>query len=319
MILTLTANPSIDRTVVLSQQLRRGEVHRLTATYDEAGGKGVNVARVAYDSGLDVLALFPSPARDPFTIAISNSGLPHLAIESELPVRANLTITEPDGTTTKINAPGGVGSPGVLTLLASAVVEEARDAKWVALSGSLPADAQPDFYARLVTELRKVTRARIAVDTSDQPLLDVIAHLPASAPDLLKPNAHELEQITGETGLEEAADSGDFGPAAKAARTLIDRGIGTVLTTLGPAGALLTTSVASWVATPPPIQPKSTVGAGDSALAGYLVAAISGLPEPDRLRYAVAYGSAATALPGTRLPTPAHLDLTAVTVTPLAP
>lgn len=317
MILTLTANPSIDRTITLSQPLARGEVQRSIAATSEAGGKGVNVARVARYAGLDVLALFPSPARDPFTAAVADSGLPYLAIESGIAVRANLTLSEPDGTTTKINAPGGLGSPAVLTSLAVAVIEEARDAKWVALSGSLPADAQPDFYARLVSDLRKVTRARIAVDTSDQPLLEITGHLPASAPDVLKPNAEELEQITGHSGLEAAAKAGDFEPAARAAQTLVERGVATVLTTLGAAGALLVTASGSWIATPPPIQPKSTVGAGDSALAGYLIAATGGLSEPDRLRYAVAYGSAATALPGTELPTPAHLNLAAVTVTEL--
>ena len=74
----------------------------------------------------------------------------------------------------------------------------------------------------------------------------------------------------------------------------------------------------SWLATPPPIAPRSTVGAGDSALAGYLRADVGGAEPPQRLQMAVAYGSAAAALPGSALPTPAEIDLNAVRVTSIS-
>jgi 1-phosphofructokinase len=100
-----------------------------------------------------------------------------------------------------------------------------------------------------------------------------------------------------------------------AARRLIDRGVGAVLATLGAAGAVLVNSEGAWLATPPPITPRSTVGAGDSSLAGYVRADVLGADAPGRLRMAVAYGSGATALPGSALPSPAQINLDDVTIT----
>ena len=94
----------------------------------------------------------------------------------------------------------------------------------------------------------------------------------------------------------------------------IDRGVGAVLATLGAAGAVLVDQNGAWMATPPPIVPRSTVGAGDSSLAGYVRADVGGAEPPQRLQMAVAYGSAAAALPGSALPTPAEIDLDAVQV-----
>jgi 1-phosphofructokinase len=92
-----------------------------------------------------------------------------------------------------------------------------------------------------------------------------------------------------------------------------------VLATLGAAGAVLVDEAGSWMATPGPIVPRSTVGAGDASLAGYLRAEVGGAVPPQRLQMAVAYGSAAASLPGSALPSPAHLDLDAVAVTTISP
>jgi 1-phosphofructokinase len=104
-----------------------------------------------------------------------------------------------------------------------------------------------------------------------------------------------------------------------AARTLIDDGVDTVLVTLGAAGAVLVDRTGSWMAASPPITPRSTVGAGDSSLAGYLRAEVGGAEPPQRLQMAVAYGSAAAALPGSALPSPDQLDLKGVRVYAIAP
>jgi 1-phosphofructokinase len=103
-----------------------------------------------------------------------------------------------------------------------------------------------------------------------------------------------------------------------AAQRLVDRGVGAVLATLGASGAVLVTDAGSWLAIPPPTVPRSTVGAGDSSLAGYVRADIAGADPPQRLQMAVGYGSAAAALPGSALPTPAEIDLNAVRVTPIS-
>jgi 1-phosphofructokinase len=103
--------------------------------------------------------------------------------------------------------------------------------------------------------------------------------------------------------------------AITVAATLVADGIGGVLVTLGSAGAALVTADGAWLATPPVITLRSTVGAGDASLAGYLLADLQGLDAPGRLREAVAYGSAAASLPGSTMPREGDLDRAGITIT----
>ena len=170
------------------------------------------------------------------------------------------------------------------------------------LAGSLPPGAPAGWYAELVTALRR-TPAKIAVDTSDEPLAALVAALPGAAPDLMKPNGHELASFTGTDA--EVLES-DPAAAARAARYLVDRGVTTVLATLGGLGAVLVTAEDAWYAPSPPIDVVSTVGAGDSSLFGYLLGEVRGLAPTERLAWGVAYGSAAAGLPGTTIPNPSQ-------------
>ncbi|MFH5821788.1 1-phosphofructokinase [Georgenia sp. AZ-5] len=315
MIVTVTANPSLDRTAGLGGPLVRGGVNRILSVGVQAGGKGVNVARVVAMGGGEALALLPARADDPLVAALGELAVPFRTVPVPGLARTNLTVAEPDGTTTKINEPGAAMTEADLTALGSLVLDAARSADWVALSGSLPPGVPEDWYAHMVRQLH-AHGCRVAVDTSDAPLRALAARMPDAAPDLLKPNSEELAQLTGADAetLEATAAAGDLRPSVEAARALVGRGVGAVLATLGAAGALLVTGEGAWAATPPPVTPRSTVGAGDSALAGYLLATTSGGQPPDCLRQAVAYGSAAASLPGTTLPQPDQTDPNAVRV-----
>jgi 1-phosphofructokinase len=235
-------------------------------------------------------------------------------------VRTNLTITEPDGTTTKLNEPGAMLDDSARDALTRAVVDAAAGASWVVLSGSLPPGMPDDWYAEVVATLAPAA-CKVAVDTSERPLDALAAAFGRAAPDVIKPNAEELASLVGASPaeLESAAASGDPAPVVLAANRLIDRGARTVLVTLGAAGAVLVDPTGAWMATPPPITPRSTVGAGDSSLAGYLRAEVGGAEPPQRLQMAVAYGSAAAALPGSALPSPNQIDLKAVRVYAITP
>lgn len=314
MIVTLTPNPSIDRTVTLTGELQRGAVLRAGSTTDQGGGKGVNISRAAVAAGVRTIAVLPAAKDDPFVLDLLRDGID---CRPEVPagsVRVNLTLTEPDGTTTKINEPGAVVTPADLDRLATAVVDRAQQAQWVVLAGSLPPGASDDWYAGLVGALRD-TGASVAVDTSGAPLVALAASLEEHAPTLMKPNGEELASLTG--GDAEAIEA-DPTAAAAAARVLVARGVDVVLATLGGSGAVLVTAEGAWHATPPPTIVVSTVGAGDSSLFGYLLGDLRGAAPLERLRLAVAYGSAAAALPGTTIPTPAHLHPELVEVHELA-
>lgn len=303
MIVTLTANPSVDSTVELSAPLLHGEVQAVASTHNQAAGKGVNISRAATIAGLDTVAILPAPAHDPFLDQLAAAGIGCEPVTCSTGIRVNLTITDPDGTTTKLNAAGAPLGAEVLDRLKTTLTAAAAGADWVVMAGSLPDQTPPEWYVEVIASVR-ATGARIAVDTSGAPLRSVAAACaldPGMAPHLLKPNAEELADLLDldPAGLEQS-------PAATAAasRQLVDNGVEAVLATLGGAGAVLTTAEGSWFATPPPIRVISTVGAGDSSLFGYLLAHLRGADPAQRLAWAVAYGSAAASLPGTTIPHP---------------
>ena len=346
MITTLTPNPSLDRTVSLPGELIRGGVNRLAGVTIEPGGKGLNVARVLVGAGQTVTAVLPAASHDPLLRvlgAVAADGLRVRPVEIAGSARINTAVTEPDGTTTKLNEPGaGLGDDEIAAVEralieavsrrdgadgavatgsagAGSVIDAEEDADaaeagawadsapaahdWAILSGSLPPGAPVDWYARLVVRLR--------------------AAMPAAAPDLIKPNGEELGQLAGlpaerAMALEDGAMRGEYGPVVEAARVLVERGVATVMATLGAAGAVLVTAEGAWHAAAPKIHVLSTVGAGDSSVAGYVLADVRGGDATERLRTAVAYGSAAAGLPGTALPTTSDLPAGSPVVTRLA-
>lgn len=309
MIVTLTPNPSLDRTLTLDIPLEPGAVHRVVATETQAAGKGVNVSRAAHLAGVPTLAVLPSATTDPLLAELLADGIRVYAEPIPHAARTNLTITGADGTTTKINEPGTSYSKQVRHGLVHALLDQADIADWYVLSGSLPPGCPADWYAEIVTRLR-ARGARVAVDTSDGPLAALVDALPAAAPTLMKPNSAELAAVVGCAAADLDADPV---AAAEAAALLVDRGVETVIVSLGAHGAVLANRDGAWHAAPPPTVVVSTVGAGDSALFGYLYAAHLGHDDPSvRLAYAVAYGSAAAGLPGTTIPEPHHTKPEAV-------
>lgn len=310
MILTVTPNPSIDRTVTLGAMLTRGAVQRVETVTSEPGGKGVNVARALTHAGVDTVALLPAGEHDPIVTALLSHHVPFLNVPVSGAVRTNLAITEPDGTTTKLNEPGTALDSAALDAFNRAVVEQAAGADWVVLSGSLPPGLPDTWYADMVARLAPLP-CRVAVDTSERPLSALAEAFGRAAPDLIKPNAEELAGLLqlSPQDLEAAVAQGDPHPVVEGAQRLVAAGVRSVLVTLGAAGAILVDADGSWLAAPPPITPRSTVGAGDSSLAGYLIADVRGAEPAQRLAMAVAYGSAAAALPGSQLPHPSQLDV----------
>jgi 1-phosphofructokinase len=309
MIVTLTANPSVDRTMQLDSPIERGGVFRALSVGDEAGGKGVNVARAIAHADVPAVAVLPADDDDLLVKGLIEAGVHPVNIPVGRPSRVNITVTEPDGTTTKFNDPGHEFTQAVQAEVERKLVSRSQGDDWVVLSGSLPPGASPAWYAHLTTELKDAGR-RVAIDTSGE-ALSAVVHNDGHLPDLLKPNSDELASLTGD---DPDALEADPHRAATAATRLVDKGIGAVLLTLGAEGALLITGEGIWRATPPHITLRSTVGAGDSSLAGYLLAEIRSLAAPDRLREAVAYGAAAASLHGSTMPRESDLDREGVVV-----
>lgn len=305
MIVTLTANPSVDRTLEVPA-LERGEVIRGLAARVHPGGKGVNVARALAANGVPVRAVFPSGGHEGRLLMGLLEGVPVelVPVDIQEPIRENMTVVEPDGTVTKLNAPGPTLSPAEVSALVGATVRASEGATWVALCGALPPGAGEGFYADLVTELRPEP-ARVAVDASGPTLLRAVE----AGPDLIKPNAEELAEAVGRPIV-------TIGEVVEACRELIGRGVGRVLASLGKQGAVLVDGERVFRAWTAPVVPRSTVGAGDATLAGFLAAGGEG---SEALRTAVAWGAASVRLPGTEMPGSDEVDPDEVTVEELRP
>lgn len=323
MIVTFTANPSLDRTVALPGPLERGEVQRAVSVSQESGGKGVNVSRALVASGLESLAVLPGADSDPVLAGLREGKVPFASLPIGEPLRTNVALTEPGGVTTKINEPGPVLDDNQQEALIKLLLESSRGASWVVLAGSLPPGFPTDFYATAARRLRSSADGAsplIAVDSSGQPLAAALSGGSEGMPDLLKPNAEELAELAAAAGFAAAtADELEADPAAaaEAASAVVRSGVGAVLATLGSKGAVLVTADGAWLATHPPVSAVSTVGAGDSALAGYLLAHGQGAAPADCLRQAVAHGAAAASLPGSTVPAVHQTTPDAVTITAL--
>lgn len=300
MIVTVTLNPSLDRTLAVAE-LVRGEVVRAESTLEDPGGKGVNVTRFLHARGSRSVAVLPAGGSMGRALlgALADAEVPHVAVPIAGATRSNVTVVEPDGTTTKLNEPGPALSAAELDAIVGAVAEHASAGGWVVVAGSLPPDQGTGVVARLADAAR-AAGARFALDASGAALADGLA----ARPDLIKPNAEELGEVLGRdlptlaavlTGCDEARS---LGAAA-------------VICSLGADGAVLVDEHGTWHATSPQVPVLSTVGAGDSVLAGFLHVGGSG---PDALRTGVAWATAAVQTPGTGVPSPELIVAAAVGV-----
>lgn len=295
MIVTVTPNPSLDRTVEIPE-LVPGGVLRATAHRVDPGGKGVNVSRVLARFGRPTLAIMPGGAGE-LAALVRRAGVQPVSTPADGTTRVNTALVEPDGVTTKVNEPGVALTAAQVDALVDTVRVHAAPAAWVVTAGSVPVGAPVDLHGRIVTAAR-AAGARAAVDTSGEALRAAVA----AGPDLVKPNIAELAELVGHP-LPRLAD------VLAAARELVAGGIGTVLVSMGAAGALVVDADDAWhtrSAAAPPV--RSTVGAGDSTLAGYLIATSADAKPADALVHAVACGAAAVGLPGTAMPGPADVD-----------
>jgi len=303
MIVTFTANPSVDRTLEIPK-LVRGAVMRATRTRVDGGGKGVNVTRALAANGYPSIAVLPSGGAEGaqlMALLEAEQLLVH-PVPIAGAIRANVTIVEPDGATTKINEPGPTLGDAEVAQLTDALLQAACGADWAVLSGSLPPGAPADWYATLTVALHD-QGVNVAVDTDG-------AGLPATfaaAPDLVKPNQRELAQASG-------MPVGSRAEALVAVRRIRAAGARTVLASLGADGALLVEPDRADHGGAEVSAQRSTVGAGDAMLAGFLAAGGSGV---EALAEAVAWGTAAVSLPGSRMPGPTDLDRDAVKTTQL--
>jgi 1-phosphofructokinase len=274
-IVTVTPNPSIDRTLEIDR-LERGGLIRATGSRSEAAGKGLNVSKALLGQGRQTLAVLPV-ARDSASsyLALLGDAVPISPVSVAGTVRVNISLVEPDGTVTKINEPG----PPIAATDVDAILDAvagAPGASWIVGCGSLPPGAPADFYARLATTAGP--DRWVAVDSSG----DALAAAARAGVALIKPNLAELEAVAGRR-LE------TFGDAVDAACELVAGGIGSVLLSLGSDGAMYVGRNGDVSHAEASIDDAAnSVGAGDALLAGFLAAGADAAALPEAVAWSVA-------------------------------
>ncbi len=286
MLLTVAPNPTIDRTLHVPQ-MTVGSVHRSSRVQLTAGGKGLNVGRVSRTLACKVLLTGPLAGQSGQFVAelVESENLPaawHWLSAGE--TRNCLLINHDTGDATVINEAGPTMSAADWAGFVAHVEHLAQEARAVTFAGSMMQGVQAAVLGELARSLARPERA-IYVDTSGPALAAVLAQ-----PEGLCIKVNQLELAVG-LGLE--FKNRPLNPALfEAGRMLLDRGATLVVVTLGRKGALAIAPAGVWQASPPPVEVVSTVGSGDSMLAGLTVACLEGQTLDAALAFAVACGSA---------------------------
>ena len=290
-IVTLTMNPALDIATATDIVVPTHKLRCEAPRYDPGGG-GINVARAVHALGGDALAIFPAggAAGETITRLLRAEGVPHDAVPIAGFTRESLAVEERrSGRQFRFILPGPELGPADRQRCLERLAAAAPQAAYIVASGSLPLGVPADFYAQ-VGALARRCGARFALDTSG-------AALKASGHGihLLKPSLRELEELAGREMVGERDEEA-------AARALVAEGRCEILVvSLGPRGALFATARGSERVPALPVAPKSTVGAGDSMLAGVVLGLSRGLELREAVRFGVAAGTAALLGSGTQL------------------
>ena len=288
MIVTVTMNPAIDKTVLIPG-FKAGATNRATVQGITVGGKGINVARTLRHLGCEVLAtgFLAADERSRVAAALAQNGIPADFIPVGGETRVNLKVIDPlSGTETEINEPGFAVPEGAVRALREKLQALAGGAAIMVFSGSLPPGAPADLYARFIA-LAKESGVRTVLDAAGAAL----AHGISARPDLIKPNRAEAEELL-ETELIEERD------LVAAAQRLMALGAGAVVLSVGTAGALSASAAGVWRSRLPDMPAHNTVGAGDAMVAALAYGLLRSLPPADALRLATAVSCAAATAPG---------------------
>ena len=291
MIATVTLNPSVDQHLTV-KRLIKDDALRAVSVQRFAGGKGINVTRVVHELGgrgcaFGFVGGFPGQM---LTGWLDDARIPHAFQRIDGDTRINTTITDlHDRTQTHIRAAGPrVTRRDLQRLVRQLVARRPKPSFWV-LGGSLPPGAPDDFYERLINTL-EATGVRCVLDADDEAMVEGLK----ATPFLIKPNEYEFERLTGQRADTDAH-------IIAAARDVVAQGTAVVLVTLGPRGAIVVTADDAFRVTTPTVTVKSKVGAGDSTIAGTLLALERGATVRAAVRYGVAAGTAAVLTEGTQL------------------
>lgn len=293
MIVTVTMNPAIDKTVDI-QTFEYGGLNRITSVVQDPGGKGINVSKtIKHLEGKTIATGFLAGNGG----NIIEKGLKELAIEtdfiwSEGETRTNMKVVDNQGKVTEFNEQGPVINESATAKLLEKLENMANNKTLFVLAGSIPQGIDKGIYG-LITEKVKKKGAKVFLDADGELFVKALE----AKPDFIKPNRFELEQYFEFIGKSTESDLITMG------RKLQDKGIGTVAISLGSEGALFVLPEGAVKVPGLKVEAHSTVGAGDAMVAALSYGIDSNLSMEECIKLGVATSAGAVTTIGTKPPT----------------
>ena len=290
MIYTITLNPALDRTLWI-KTTNPDDCNRIENEQLYAGGKGIDVSKVLTKFGVNnkALGFVGGFAGEELEGLLINEGIACDFVRISGRTRTNIIINDMGaGTQTLFNAKGpSITAYELMQIIHK--IENLANPAFVVISGSLPQGVNPEIYRKII-EIVKGKGAKAILDTDGEALLVGLRGLP----NIIKPNIHELSRFTGRP-------LDDLDSVVKAATEVRERGIETVLVSMGSRGMLMVSDRGRHLVQPPTVEAKNKIGAGDSAVAGFVYGLSTGKDPRRALTYAVAAGTATILQTGTAL------------------
>jgi 6-phosphofructokinase 2 len=290
LVYTITLNPALDRTLWL-EKIQPDESNRIEKEQRYAGGKGIDVSKVltSLDVSNKALGFVGGFAGEELEGRLLNEGMSCDFIRISRETRTNIIVNDMStGSQTVFSASGPEIKPYELMQMIHKV-EKLEKPDIVIISGSLPPGIHPEIYRKII-EIAKSREAKVILDTDGDALKVGIQGFP----DTIKPNVHELSRLVDMKLI-------TMDEIIRAAQSVHKQGVGIVLVSMGAKGILLFSRKERYLASPPKVKVKNTIGAGDSAVAGFVYGLVRGKSLKKALINAVAAGTATTLRPGTAL------------------
>ena len=290
MIYTITLNPALDRTLWV-KEIAFDDSNRIEKEQRYAGGKGIDVSRVLRTLGTDNTAVgfIGGFTGEEIEGRLLNEGARYNFVRISDETRTNIIINNAKTESqTLFSARGPEVRPYELMQMIHKI-EKLTAPEFMIISGSMPQGVRPEIYRKII-EIANDRGARVILDTDGDALRIGIE----GRPYVIKPNYYELGRLV-------ASEPEGMDEIATAARKVMEQGIPVVLVSLGAEGILLVSEKGEYLAAPPEVKVENTIGAGDSAVAGFVYGLSRSRDFKDALRCAVAAGTATTLRPGTAL------------------
>lgn len=289
-ILTLTVNPAIDRIVTVDRLVFEDRAYILSTT-EAAGGRGINAARVLTSFGARVAAVTTSgrDAGRKMEELLKKDGFSTEIVKIRQNIRTNLTISDRQGLSVKLNELGPALSNAEMTRIRKAVEKLLPSASWLMICGSLPPGVDSHFYTNLIRVAAR-HNVKTLLDTDGDPLLHGIE----AEPTIVTPNQSEAERLLNRALITRSH-------WIEAVRQIKSMGPKYVALSLGSRGVVAASDAGIAEATPPRIEALCPIGAGDALAAAIVWSLNRGDSFEDALTWGVAAGTASAKLPGINL------------------